>query len=157
MHLPDCCIQHGILLGVVGECSSLCACVQEGRLAESEKYYTQALVVAPTHANPYYNIACIKCISKDVKGCLTWLQQAVAVGYNDVDHAERDWDLRLVRRTYPFEWQNLRSKMSSDMSISPGLVWQHVDHSNEVFDRSSAPLDDEQLVSSADGELKTEL
>ena len=56
---------------------------KEGRLEEAEKYYRQAMVVAPLQPFPYYNIACIKCMQKKAAECLTFLQKAVAMGYSD--------------------------------------------------------------------------
>lgn len=95
------------------------------------------MVVAPSQPFPYYNIACIKCMQKNPAECLRFLQQAVAMGYSDWNHASKDPDLEIVRKAYLFKFGALEDSMKKPMSHPPGwrpssFVWWHGDAKKEL-------------------------
>jgi len=55
------------------------------------------------HNIPIYNIACCEALLGNAKEALEQLQKAVAVGYTDADHMEKDEDLKSLRDLAEFK------------------------------------------------------
>jgi len=76
------------------------------------------------HNIPIYNIACCEALLGNAKEALEQLQKAVAVGYTDADHMEKDEDLKSLRDVAEFKAivLALRTPQAKPATTSSGAV-----------------------------------
>jgi cell division septation protein DedD len=71
------------------------------------------------HFIPMYNIACCEALLGNSKEALTCLQKAIAAGYRDVDHIEKDEDLKSLYSLDEFKAIVSSLKSASTAAKSP--------------------------------------
>jgi len=54
-------------------------------------------------AHSVYNLACVESLLKNEKPALEYLQRAIDLGWNDLEHIDRDSDLDFIRNTPQFK------------------------------------------------------
>jgi hypothetical protein len=76
------------------------------------------------HNIPLYNIACCEALLGNAKEALEHLRKAVAVGYTNVDHMEKDEDLKSLRDSDEFQaivlsLRSAKTTTTSDATNTP--------------------------------------
>ena len=68
-----------------------------GDLAEAEKFCNQAIQLAPQFSAGYYDLACVQARLGKKDEAFVNLEAAIAHGYNDAEHLQKDDDLKSLR------------------------------------------------------------
>lgn len=71
---------------------------RQGRIAEGLKMDRKLVKLQPGNATAHYNLACSLALSKRKADALRELQQAVQLGYNDIDWMQQDPDLDALKQ-----------------------------------------------------------
>ncbi len=71
---------------------------RQGRIAEGLKMDRKLVKLQPSNATAHYNLACSLALSKRKADALRVLQQAVQLGYNDIDWMQQDPDLEALKQ-----------------------------------------------------------
>lgn len=71
---------------------------RQGRIAEGLKMDRKLVKLQPGNATAHYNLACSLALSKRKADALRELQQAVQLGYNDLDWMQQDPDLDALKQ-----------------------------------------------------------
>lgn len=76
---------------------------RQGRIADGLKMDRRLVKLQPANATAHYNLACSLALSKRKSDALRALQQAVKLGYRDVDWMQQDPDLDALKRHPDFQ------------------------------------------------------
>lgn len=71
---------------------------RQGRIADGLKMDRKLVKLQPGNATAHYNLACSLALSKRKADALRELQQAVQLGYNDIDWMQQDPDLDALKQ-----------------------------------------------------------
>ena len=101
----------------LAEYQAWCALKIKERAGVLEKVSREGIRLKILPAVWYYNLACAHGIQGNREEVITALEQAVAAGYNEVDHAKKDEDLALV-------WQDARFGKLMEMAACIKRDWR---------------------------------
>jgi len=90
--------------------------VKEDIQTARELFRTQLIMFS--HCIPMYNIACCEALLGNSKESLEFLQKAVVAGYRDVDHLEKDEDLKSLHPLDEFKALVLSLKQNATPNVS---------------------------------------
>jgi len=84
----------------------------------------------------YYNRACVLALKGDKEGAILALEQAIAAGYNEIDAARKDADLKLVRDDARFEKLMKMAELVKGEWYAPGEQARVVDGKVSLGERN---------------------
>lgn len=76
---------------------------RQGRIADGLKMDRKLVKLQPANATAHYNLACSLALSKRKNDALRALQEAVKLGYRDVDWMQQDPDLDVLKQHPAFQ------------------------------------------------------
>lgn len=75
---------------------------KQGRIADGLRMDRKLVKLQPANATAHYNLACSLALAKRNRAALRALQQAIDLGYDDVDWMQQDPDLDPLKRSPEF-------------------------------------------------------
>ncbi len=116
------------------------AALDKGDLAAAEKALREEIEVEPENFVPYYNLACVKALSRDDEAAIVLLRQAIERGFVDRAEMERDDSLARLRGTPGYR------DLTADWA---GVLARHrdanVERSRRLLKQNVQPVSDEAL------------
>jgi tetratricopeptide (TPR) repeat protein len=85
---------------------------KQGRITDGLKMDRKMVRLDPDNALAHYNLACSLALKKRKKEAVEALEEAIGLGYRDVDFMVQDDDLGLLKGYPPFD--NLISRLKED-------------------------------------------
>jgi tetratricopeptide (TPR) repeat protein len=71
--------------------------MNHGQYQQAENDFNIAIQLNPQNSSPYYNMACLFSLQKDVDKACTWLNKSITIGFNNWTLIRNDTDLSNIR------------------------------------------------------------
>ena len=91
------------------------SCYRAKDYKPSTEYYEKAFKKEHTNSTDLYNGACSAALSNETKKAYTWLDLAIANGYENINHLKKDSDLEVLHSQK--EWEKLISKFQKKIDL----------------------------------------
>ncbi len=105
--------------------------VASGRHAEAEQRCREALQIVPFDPNSSYNLACMLALQNKQDEAMEYLEKAVALGFNNTAHMEKDKDLDALRKREDFK---KLLKKAAFAKPDPNAGWKYNPEPAEIND-----------------------
>jgi tetratricopeptide (TPR) repeat protein len=112
----------------------------------TEKQYNEASHIFRTQCNlqpdnptPFYNVACSESLMGNTANALEYLEKAINLGFNDLEHMLKDEDLVNIHNTYQFKTACDRLRHS----MKPQNPFYNNDSRPTVSDQNTSPINND--------------
>jgi hypothetical protein len=78
------------------------AYLNEKDFREASRTFRAQCILQPTHSIPFYNVACAESLLGNTDEALVYLNKAIDLGYNNLDHMLQDTDFNNISHTEGF-------------------------------------------------------
>lgn len=102
-----------------------------GDLEKAKRLLSRARSIRPSECIPVYNIACVEALLGNKDAALQVLEESIKLGYEDVNHIEKDEDLKSLRETDKFK--EIVSSLNKKKAQNPSPQNSYFDLQKNIF------------------------